>query len=109
MSVIHTTNREFDQLVQLQIRPRHDWPAVFSCNPVAFSWPFVTFGSTRLTHRPNLFNKSRLLDEIVDAVLHARKEGGRLFVDHAGVFIKPVKNYILVTELQVEETPDYLF
>ena len=90
MKVIKITQSGFEDFRDVQIRPRFDWPATFSCNEDADVWPFITLGYTDHSSRM-LIERGDIphLDEIVDAVLDFRPLGGRFFISDDGVFIRP--------------------
>ena len=93
---------EFDEFRDVQIRPRADWPATFSCSPRGEVWPFKSWGYTYGTGRLHLEGIFPLLDHIVEIVLRERKGGGRFLIDDDGVFVKPWLDYIQLVSFVVE-------
>lgn len=89
MESITLTREEFQEFRDVQIRPRAEWPATFSCNGLEEVWPFISYGHTYEEQRTYLQGKIRLLDKIVKIVLQKRPEGGRFFINDEGVFIDP--------------------
>ena len=86
MESIDLTLEEFEEFRDLQIRPRADWPAAFSCNYRKEVWPFVSYGLTYEEQRLHLKGEIQLLDEIVERVLAERPSGGRFYISDNGVF-----------------------
>ena len=86
MEIIILSREEFEEFRDVQIRPRADWPATFSCNKSHEVWPFHNFGPTGW--KIYLDGQIPRLDEIVRIVLNDRSEGGRFFVNDNGVFVK---------------------
>ena len=87
MRTFSVSKKEFQNFRDVQIRPHAHWPAVFSCNLHGDVWPFSTYGFTHDADRVYLSGKFKLLGQIVKEVLIERPEGGRFFVNDAGVFI----------------------
>ena len=81
--------RHFQQLKDMQVRLRMDWPAVFSCNANRETWAFTTLGYTPHPERIRVEGQSDVLDDIVEMVLDERPVGGRFFINETGVFAKP--------------------
>ena len=79
---------EFGQLRALQIERRWDWPATFSTNCHGEVWPYSTPGFTHEVDREPVRGISRVIDEVVDAYLTIRPEGGRFFIDEKAAFYK---------------------
>ena len=90
MHTVKLTREVFEEFRDLQIRPRADWPATFSCNPRREVWPFQGYGYTEPKDRVHLESKFDLLDHIVEAVLEERPEGGRFFIDDDGVYVPTI-------------------
>ena len=86
MDWLELSQEEFEEFREIQIRPRADWPAAFSCNFRKEVWPFVSYGLTYEEHRRHLKGKIELLDEIVERVLAERPSGGRFYLNDRGVF-----------------------
>lgn len=101
MQAILTNPEDLNQVVNLQIRRRRDWLAVFSCEPSGEVWPFISRGYTGANYQASLAGYSCLLDEMVDAVVRVRWTGGRFFIDYNGVFTKPMKDYIQVARIEL--------
>ena len=80
------TLAEFEEFRDVQIRPRADWPATFSCNQYEEVWPFLTYGWHAEEQRLHLAGAIPLLDEIVADLLSARPEGGRFHITDEGVY-----------------------
>jgi len=85
---IGITRTELDQIRNLPIRRRSDWPAVFSTNCHGEVWLFATYGFTRDEYREQIRGASEVIDAIADQYLEIRGEGGRFFVDATGAFYK---------------------
>ena len=82
------TPRQFFQFVELQIKHRWDWPAVFSTNMHGDIWPFMTRGYTPTALREDVRGMHPLLDGVADIFLQMRAGGGRFFIDESGAFHK---------------------
>jgi hypothetical protein len=88
MEIMSLTSEQFETFRTLQIKPRADWPATFSCNAWEEVWPFSGYGLTYEGDRQYIRQKEiPILDEIVNKVLAKRPAGGRFFVDDRGVFL----------------------
>ena len=96
MQEIFVSPEEFEEFRDIQIQPRWDWPATFSCTMYKRVWPQNAWGYTDETRRVYLEGQFPLLDQIVGIVLHERREGGRFFISDAGVFLKPEDDYIQI-------------
>ena len=81
------TRREFRYLKENQIRPRHGWPATFSCNGAGRVWPYTTDGYTPENAREYMEGRLALLDEVVRDVLHVQPRGGRFQMNDHGAFV----------------------
>ena len=84
MYTIALTQNEFEDFRDVQIRPRADWPATFSCNVWREVWPFNSYGYTR--ERIYLEGQIPRLDEIVRIVLNVRPEEGQFFISDDGIY-----------------------
>ena len=89
MQWITLSMEEFEEFRDVQIRPRADWPATFSCNYWGAVWPYNAKGYTHESLRGYLQGQIERLDEIVKLVLEVRPSGGRFFISDEGVFIRP--------------------
>jgi hypothetical protein len=85
---ITITRSEFKQFVELQVKKRKGWRAVFSTNLSEELWPFVTLGLTPEELRNELRRRMPLLDRIVGIYIEHRQSGGRFFINDEGVFWK---------------------
>lgn len=101
MRRVTVTENEFQQLRDLQIRFRLDWPAVFSINSNNVIWPYVTNGLTPQEVREDVKGLSSLLDAVGDFFLGLRENGGRLFVDQRGAFYKSGNQEIQFVEFKL--------
>lgn len=81
------TRQKFEEFRNVQISPRTDWPATFSCNHFGEVWPPPGYGFTCPDDRMHVQGHYPLLDEIVGIVLAERPAGGRFFLNDEGVFI----------------------
>ena len=99
MYTIGLSPEEFEEFRDVQIRPRADWPAIFSCNQYQKVWPFRSYGYTGPV--TDIQGEIPRLDEIVEWVLEMRPEGGRFFINDEGVFIKPEDDDIQIAEFVV--------
>ncbi len=99
MRVIFVSRAEFEDFRDVQIRPRADWPATFSCNQYGQVWPFGSYGHTPEGERLYLQRQISKLDEIVAIVLAERPEGGRFFLRDDGVFVRPGESDIRIALL----------
>lgn len=63
------------------------WPAVYSCNKHGQVWPFATWCRTPESRRRYLQGAIPLLDDVVDAVLSARPQGGRFRIRDGEVIL----------------------
>jgi hypothetical protein len=80
---------ELEEFQDVQINPRADWLATFSCNNCRELWPYVTPGVTLECQREYLQRKLPRLSEIVKIILEERPGGGHFFIDRRGVFMGP--------------------
>ena len=87
MSTFRMSQSEFEDFRDVQIKPRADWPATFSCNQHGQVWPFVVYGYTQEDERLYMENQFTLLDDIVKDVLDVRPEGGRFHLNDRGAFL----------------------
>jgi hypothetical protein len=96
------TETEFQELHDLQIRYRMDWPAVFSVTPRGDEiWPWVVNGLTPPSVREDVKGVSSVLDGVAECFLGIRDEqGGRFFVDDRGAFYKPQREEIQFVEFK---------
>ena len=101
MHWVSLSREEWDEFRDVQIRPRADWPATFSCNHHREVWPYITFGYTAPSERLDLRGQIPRLDEIVDWVLEIRPGGGRFFISDEGVFIRPEDWGIKIAEFDI--------
>ncbi len=92
---LRVASGEIEELREVQIRYRTDWPAVFSCNKYGEIWVFSTYGYTRSSRRVRIIG-NRLLEKIVGIYLQRRPEGGRFFVDESGVYIRPEDGFVQI-------------
>jgi hypothetical protein len=88
MEPIEVNRHDLDQIKRLQIKPRSDWPAVFSTNEHGEIWPFTTYGYTYGRDREDVQGFSQLLDAVAERYREERCEGGRFFIDATGAFYK---------------------
>ena len=88
MKTISMTQAEYDDLRELQLRLRWDWPAWFSVNQSGEMWPGSTFGRTPDHLRVDVSGVSNILDRVKDLYLGVRERGGRFFIDDRGGFHK---------------------
>lgn len=90
---IEITQAQFDHLRNVKLRNHKYWPAVFSTNCHEDIWLYVTDGYTPREFRKDVRGSYRLIDMIGDAMLRARPEGGRFFIDETGAFYKNVQGH----------------
>src|ERR1700733_2146073 len=83
---IIVTRGQLEEIKQLQLRRRSDWPATFSVNCHGRIWPFANWGHTPDCNRDPIEGISRAVDAIADRFLELRSEGGRFFVDATGAY-----------------------
>ena len=76
MEIIFIDWEDFEEFRDVQIRPRADWPATFSCNGWNEVWPFNSYGATSEGARVYLQNQIPQLDRIVEIVIDFRPSGG---------------------------------
>ncbi len=88
MITITLSRGEFDELRQLQIKRRWDWPAVFSCNRHGEIWPWVTYGRTPEEVREDVRGLSKIVDRVAKRFRGTRWLGGRFFINEEGAFYK---------------------
>jgi hypothetical protein len=88
MEPIEVSREDLDQVKRLQIKPRSDWPAVFSTNVHGEIWPFATYGYTYVPDREDVRGFSHVVDEVAERYRQLRCEGGRFFIDATGAFYK---------------------
>ena len=98
MEIIHIDVEEFEEFRDVQIRPRADWPATFSCNRWREVWPFSNYGRTPEGNKIDPQGLFPRLDQIVGIVLNDRPSGGRFFINDYGVFVKPYDEDIQIAE-----------
>lgn len=98
MEMIFIDREDFEEFRDVQIRPRADWPATFSCNSWHEVWPFSTYSATAEGDRIYLQGQVPQLDEIVEIVLDFRSSGGRFFIRDDGVFVRPGDEYIKIAK-----------
>ena len=96
MEDIFLSQIDFEKFRYVQIQPRWDWPATFSCNRFNQVWPQNAWGHTDEARREYLEREIQLLDQIVEVVLRARPLGGRFFISNKGVFLKPKESEIQI-------------
>ncbi len=84
--LVPLTQEEYNQLRQMQVHFRWDWPATFSANEHGNVWPFKTFGYTHELERIQLRGASGLLDYLADEYLDIRPGGGRFFIGDEGAY-----------------------
>jgi hypothetical protein len=85
---IEVSRADLEQIKRLQIKPRSDWPAVFSTNVHGEIWPFWTYGYTYGRDRVDVRGFSPVVDEVAERYRQLRGEGGRFFIDATGAFYK---------------------
>ena len=98
MEMIFIDREKFEEFRDVQIRPRADWPATFSCNSWNEVWPFSSYSATPEGDRVPLQGLIPQLDEIVKIVLNFRSSGGRFFISDDGVFVRPWDEHIQIAE-----------
>jgi hypothetical protein len=103
MKTIRITRAEYDQLRELQVRERWDWPAWFSTNQSGFMWPGSTFGRTPDDFRLDVSGMSKILDQVKDAYLGIRECGGRFFVNETGGSYKLTDRKSAMAEVRFAE------
>ena len=81
MEPIFITRSQLEEIKQLQLRKRPDWPATFSVNCQGRIWPFANWGHTPEHNRDAIAGISPTVDAIAVRFLDIRPEGGRFFVD----------------------------
>lgn len=101
MRRVTLTESELQQLRDIQIRYRLDWPAAFSINSKCEIWPYVTNGLTPHEIREDVRGVSPVLRHVGDFFLGVRENGGRFFVDDRGAFYKPETQYIQFVEFKI--------
>ena len=94
MRTISVKSKGYQKLVRCYKQHTRDgqwpeWDAVFSCNPDREAWPVHDYGYSDPDDREYVHDRYKLLRKIVKIVLADRPEGGRFFLDEAGVFVKP--------------------
>lgn len=101
MQEIVLTQDEFEEFRYVQIQPRWDWPATFSCNKFHQVWPQSAWGFTDEARRVYLERQIPQLDQIVEVVLSERPLGGRFFISDKGVFLKPKNDEIQIARFTI--------
>lgn len=97
---VSVSNDELEELILLQVKPRSDWPAVFSVNYRREIWPFNGRAWTKPEDRHFVYHP--LLYEIADIYLRIRnrdiRSGGRFFISPKGVYFRedldPIAQFI---------------
>ena len=93
--VITLTREEFNWFRDVQIKPRWDWPATFSCNRQREVWLFVVYGHTPPEDRQYLEQGDYpVLYKIVERFLIYRPKGGRFHIGNEGVFLAKTNEQI---------------
>ncbi len=88
MEPILVRRADLEDIRRLQIKPRSDWPAVFSTNVHGEIWPFATYGYTYGGNRLDVRGFSNVIDEVAERYREIRCEGGHFFIDATGAFYK---------------------
>ncbi len=88
MVVLPITPEQFEQVRDLVLRRRWDWPAVFSTNCHGEVWPWVTYGLTREEYREHVQELPTVIAEVATLLLEERPNGGRFFIDTHGACYK---------------------
>jgi hypothetical protein len=103
---IRISGDELEELVQLQILSRSDWPARFSCNRREI-WPTPTLGYSRYEDRRDLAGRFGLLDRAHQLILEEKRNGGRGFFCEHGVFayIEDVGQKVQLAEFLLTSAP----
>jgi hypothetical protein len=83
---ILVTRSQLEEIKQLQLKKRSDWPATFSVNCHGRIWPFAKWGHTPDYNRDPIEGISPTLDAVAGRFLYLRSEGGRFFVDATGAY-----------------------
>ncbi len=86
--VLSLTATEFEELIQLKVKHRWDWPAVFSTNEYRDIWPFLGYGYSRANERRQVRGVSKIVDAVADEFLKMFPAGGRFFINDTGAFYK---------------------
>src|SRR5437764_2713282 len=86
--VCRLSAEEYEQLRDLQVKYRWDWPAVFSGNAAGSIWPFRCLGRTPFDQRIDVRGMSSAIDFVADRNLVEREGGGRFFINDMGAFYK---------------------
>ena len=88
MEPILVSRPDLEDIKRLQIKPRNDWPAVFSTNVHGEIWPFATYGYTYGSDRVDVRGFSNVINVVAERYREIRPEGGRFFIDATGAFYK---------------------
>ena len=88
METIRLSQNELFGLQQLQVKPRGDWPAVFTANCRRDIWAYENWSYAPFKMRKELRGVSRILQRLVAKYRMERGQLGRFFVDSRGAFYK---------------------
>jgi hypothetical protein len=88
LEIVRICKRDIDELRELQLKHRRDWPATFSSNRKGDVWPYVTRGWTRHQQREDLKGVSQVLEKVARKLQYFRSERGRFFINDVGAFYK---------------------
>ena len=104
------SKREYQALLDLQVKRRSDWPAVFSVNKDEKVWPWVCYGPTPEEERQYapLADHPRLREIAQNFISNVDEKGGRFFINQTGVFgIKGENEFPGITREQfIDWVPD---
>lgn len=91
MKRVTLTDSEFQELRDLQLRYRMDWPATFRVSPSGDEiWPWITTGLTPRAIREDVRGVSSVLDGVAEIFLGIRTSGADAFSSmNAAHFINP--------------------
>ena len=84
---------DFEDFRDVQIKPRHLWPATFSCNGRGKVWPYTGPGYSNPSQMNYMGGLFPLLDEIVRLALEIDSDGKRFTVNDRGVFLADAAYY----------------
>jgi hypothetical protein len=105
---IRISKKEYESFLELEIKRRSEWWAVFSVNRREQIWPFVCYGVTPEEKRQyvSLEEYPRLHELGGNFISSVDEEGGRFFIDERGVFFIKGEKEEVEPEQFIEWRPD---
>ena len=105
---IRISKKEYESFLELEIKRRSKWWAVFSVNRREQIWPFVCYGVTPEEKRQyvSLEEYPRLRELGGNFISSVDEEGGRFFIDERGVFFIKGEKEEVDPEQFIEWRPD---